>query len=302
MIRIQNEAFEAAFTPIGAELASLKDRQTGQEYIWQADPAVWASHAPVLFPIIGGLKNGQYHHQGKTYQLPKHGFIRYNSALRIERQTADGVSFLLEDNAATRLVYPFQFRFLLTYRLEGRRLVVDHQLLNTGQQTLYFSLGGHPAFRVPLLPEQGELYSDYYLAFEEAVPNWRSYTVTTEGLIGAETRALAWEENRLPLRHSLFEQDALVFKEIPEAFRRAHLCRSHAQKKEPSWQEDRVLSVAFPAFNYLGIWAKPTGDFVCIEPWLGLADAYDASGELSEKEGIQALAAGARFQAAYHIW
>lgn len=302
MIRIQNEAFEAAFTPIGAELASLKDRQTGQEYIWQADPAVWASHAPVLFPIIGGLQDGQYRHQGKTYQLPKHGFVRYNSALRIEQPTTDCVRFLLEDNAATRLMYPFQFRFLLTYRLEGRRLLVEHQVINTGEQTLYFSLGGHPAFRVPLRPEEGELYSDYYIAFEEEVPDWRSHTVTAEGLIGAETRAIAWEGNRLPLHHRLFEQDALVFKEIPPAFRRAHLCRSKANKKEQSWQGDRVLSIDFPAFNYLGIWAKPNGDFVCIEPWLGLADAYNASGELSEKEGIQALAVGEVFQASYHIW
>lgn len=287
MHRIHNDQLSAAITLRGVELASLVDRATELEYIWQADPEVWGSHAPVLFPIIGGLRNGTFQHQGKTYTLPKHGIVRGNDDLVVVAQTADSITLELTANAKTRQVYPFEFVFRITYRLEDRTLVQEHEVRNAGKEPMYFSVGGHPAFRVPL--HKGEAYNDYFLDFAtpETAPR---YIVNPEGLIAAETVAVPWQGSRLPLTHELFANDALVFKTLES--RRVALV---------SQQNGLALTVDFPDFNYLGIWAKPTGDFVCIEPWLGIADAHNASGELAEKEGIIGLKAGEVFLAAFRL-
>lgn len=287
MYRIKNDNLSAAITKKGVELASLIDRESEVEYIWQADPAVWGSHAPVLFPIIGGLKDGTYTYEGKTYSLPKHGMVRNNGNLTVTAQTADSITLELRADEQTKKMYPFDFIFRITYRLKGRTLIQEHEVINEGRETMYFSLGGHPAFKVPL--RKNEAYADYFLAFEqlESAP---SYVVNGDGLIAAETVEVPWEGNKLPLTHALFNNDALVFKTLES--RRVELV---------SKQYGTVLSVHYPAFDYLGIWAKPDGNFVCIEPWLGIADAYDASGKLSEKEGIRSLAGGKSFMASFII-
>jgi galactose mutarotase-like enzyme len=287
MFQIKNDQLLVSIQPEGVELASVTDLASSREYMWQADPEIWGSHAPVLFPIIGGLKDDQYHFQDKTYRLPKHGFVRRNSNLRCIEQSEDSVTFELSSNPALRLVYPFSFSFRLTYRLEERQLFQEHLVVNEGSEPMYFSVGGHPAFRVPHFA--GDAYTDHYLAFPQEEDSV-SYTVNEAGLIGPETRSVPWQGNRLPLTHELFERDALVFKDLKS--------RSVTLMSK---QAGNILTVDYPDFDFLGIWAKPNGDFVCIEPWLGIADNYDTNGQLTTKEGIIELAGQSVYGASFSI-
>ena len=282
---LQNDQLKVLIRHQGAELASVIDQHSGIEYMWQADPKVWGSHAPVLFPIIGGLKESIYQYGGQSYSLPKHGMIRHAEDLSFSTGS-DFVSCLLTPNERTRAIYPFDFEFELTYRLNGRQIIQEHRIKNNGDGPLPFSIGGHPAFRVPL--REGEKYTDYSLRFEffETAP---SYQVNENGLIANELRPglQGWE---LALRHDLFSKDALVL-------------RNHRSRRIGLVHRDKgeVLSVSFPGWPYLGIWAKPDGDFVCIEPWLGLSDTTEASGLIMEKEGIQILGPQQVFRADYSI-
>ncbi|MEL6275993.1 MAG: aldose 1-epimerase family protein, partial [Bacteroidota bacterium] len=237
MTKIENAQLSAQITDVGIELASLIDLATGEEYIWQANPTVWGSHAPVLFPIIGGLKDGQYHFNGQSYQLPKHGMVRRNPNLQLVQHTVNSATFELKASEETRRIYPFEFTFRLTYRLEERTLHHEFEIINEGSEKMFFSLGGHPAFRVPL--RSSEAYDDYHLRF--AYPeNAQRYVVNSNGLIAAETLPVAWEDNRLPLTHELFLNDALVFKDL--------------QSREVTLVSKSfgdVLKVSFSDFSYL---------------------------------------------------
>lgn len=284
---IQNEQLRIGVKTTGAELCSLVSQTTGQEYMWQADPAYWASHAPVLFPIVGGLKNGQYRFDGKTYALPKHGIVRYNEKVILESQEENSLTFLLLSDADSRLQYPFDFAFRVRFVLEARRLTVHHEVHNTGSHTMYFSLGAHPAFRCPL--HAHESYEDYFLEFEQT-EQLSTWLLNDAGLVASEGPVMLDHSKMLPLHAHLFDQDALIFKQHPS--------QSIALKSKRSAQ---ILQVEYSGWPYLGIWAKPGAPFVCIEPWLGIADSAGTNQELPQKEGILSLKAGKIFQAVYSI-
>ena len=207
---LQNSQLSLSVKTTGAELSSIQSLKTGTEYLWQADPAFWANHAPVLFPIVGGLKDNTYFHEGNAYQLPRHGFVRYNEKVALRNQGVDFLTFGLRYDAETLKVYPFQFDFEITFRLTNNRITVAHQVKNLGETEMYFSLGAHPAFVCPLYA--GESYSDYYLEFDqpETVQTW----VLDEGGQIAEEGSLMMEgTNILPLHEHLFDNDALIFKD-----------------------------------------------------------------------------------------
>lgn len=287
MTIIQNEHLLVSITDTGMELSSIKRKSDNREYLWQANPDVWSSHAPVLFPNIGMLKDGHFTYQGKQYPLPKHGFVRRNPNIRIVEYFEDSVTFALDSSPALQLIYPFAFSFRLTYRLEGNALHQEHLILNEDETPLYFSVGGHPAFNVPHF--DGESYEDYHLLFEQEESS-ASHTVTEAGLIGATTRTVPWNGYQLPLTHELFSKDALVFKDL-KSKEVSLVSKTHG----------KVLSVNYDDFDYLGIWAKPNGDFICIEPWLGLADNHDTNGDITTKEGIVELGGLGVFNAGFSM-
>lgn len=285
---VENHRLKIAVDEVGAELSSLIAHENGQEYIWQADPAVWGSHAPVLFPIIGMLKDGTTTIDGQEYQIPKHGMVRRNDQLEVFYHSEDRLTFRLCWNEETLKKYPYKFDFRVTYRVRNEHVIVYHEIYNVDEQPIYFGLGGHPAFRVPF--HAGAAYEDYFLRFEGEEDS-RSYRVMPDGTIGADTRSVPWQPGGiLPLTHDLFAEDALVFKDIhsPSVI-------LESKKSGP------VLKVDYAGWTHLGIWAKPTGDFVCIEPWLGLADAHDSDGNFKAKEGIIELAPGETYEMSYDI-
>ena len=287
---LENDLLRIKINAVGAELSSLVKRETGQEYIWSGDPKVWASTAPVLFPIIGRLKDDTTEIDGEQYAIPKHGIIRNNDQLEFFSKREDRIVFRLCSSEATRAVYPYDFDFRITFRLRNEHVIVYHEVTNRDSRPLLFHLGGHPAFRVPFFA--GDTYKDYFLRFEHEEDS-RSYEVTDAGTIAADTtRAVPWQGGGtvLPLTHELFADDALVFKDL--ASRSVNL---ESRKHGP------VLKLDYAGWTHLGVWAKTNGDFVCLEPWIGLADSAGGDGIFAHKEGIVSLAPNEVYEMSYDI-
>jgi len=283
---VKNAEIELSVKEEGAEICSIKSVNTGTEFIWDANPDVWANYAPILFPIVGALQNGRYKYKGKEYQLPQHGFFRHNKAIKLVEKTETSLKFLLSQNAETLKVYPFHFDFFTTYIIANNRVTIKHEIKNTGTEDMYFSIGEHPAFKCPLTAD--EEYSDYYLEFEE---NENSLSWMLDGsLIGKNKKKVFDNNNIINLHKNIFDEGALVFKDLKS--------KKVSLKSKKS---NNFVTVIFPDFKYLGFWAKPQAEFVCIEPWLGIADSSDFTGELPDKEMIIKLAAGENYTAEYSI-
>ncbi len=284
---LQNNFLRISVKEVGAELCEITSTTTGTTYMWEADPAVWANYAPVLFPIIGELKDGAYFHNGIRYQLPRHGIVRNNPKVQLSEKTESSLSFVLQYDEDTLLVYPFRFRLTVTYALDNNRIINQFKVENLGNTTLYFSVGGHPAFCCPR--QEQEDYTDYYLEFAEKETSSR-WVLASTGLLSGETQPVFTDSAILPLTHELFEDDALVFKDIQS---------NHVSLK--STKSGAAITLHFAGFPYLGIWAKPQGNYVCIEPWLGIADSVKSNQRLKDKEGIISLGALDTYTTAYTI-
>ena len=287
MHTISNTVLQISVKETGAELCSMKSLSSGKEYIWDGNPDVWAAHAPNLFPIIGCLKDDVFLYKGEDYNCPKHGFVRKNKNVTLLEKSDDSLTFGLAYSDETLKVYPFRFNFHIKYILEGNKLIVEHTVVNQGDSDMLFSLGGHPAFKCPL--NEDENYSDYYLEFEkpETAQTW---SVEENGLIGKETTKVFDEPTIINLHPNIFDSDALVFKNL-----------NSSRVSLKSKKSKQVLSVSFNDFPYLGIWAKSNAEFVCIEPWLGIADSFDTDRNFETKEGLIKLPPKKSFSATYSI-
>jgi galactose mutarotase-like enzyme len=274
---------EATIKAHGAELCSLKDTQ-GVELIWQAGTA-WPRHAPLLFPIVGRLKNDELRHKGVAYPMTQHGFARDQVFEWVERGETF-CSLLLRDSTATRVRYPFAFRLAVTYRLERATLDVTLALTNAGDEVLPASLGAHPAFNWPLV--DGVSKDSYRLTFsdEESMPVRR----LKGGLLRAKAEPSPVKGKTLSLSERLFEDDAIILDRLASRF------VIYAADRGPS------LEVSWHGFRQLGIWSTPGGaPFLCIEPWRGFASPADFDGEFADKPGIMQITPGASQVLSYRI-
>jgi len=273
IITITNNKISASIDSLGAELIRLE--KDSKNYIWTVDETYWNKTSPILFPIVGRLKNDTYRIENKTYELPRHGFAR-NLEFQIVNQTESSVVFVLESNSETLKNYPFEFQLELEYKLVGNELIMKYSVENKLKATMPFSIGAHPAFVIE------NSFSDYSLKFNQT-EEFISYELDNEQFSNS-FRKINSENGQINLNYSLFEKDALVFK---------HLKSNELillNKNKP------VLSVQFEGFPYLGIWTKPNAPFLCIEPWCGLADNSNHNGNFIEKEGIQLLEKNGVFQ------
>ncbi|MBO0357603.1 aldose 1-epimerase family protein [Hymenobacter sp. BT186] len=284
---LENDQCRATINAHGAELSSfIRKDLDNLEYIWEADPAVWGRHAPVLFPIVGRLPNDTYTYQGQQYRLTQHGFAR-DQEFALVRQTPAELVLELRANEATRALFPFEFSLLISYRLAGPMLTIGWEVMNVGTGELLFGIGAHPAFRCPL--QAGETFEDYDFVFDHPV-TFERYLLEG-GLLNGQTESVLTDKTTLPLRYELFEQDALVLK---------HFDFTHVTLR--SRRSGRGVRVRFDGFPYLGLWTKgPSAQFVCIEPWQGIASSVGDSGELTDKEGILSLQPGQEFAVSYSI-
>ena len=286
MIKLENKYLQVTVSEQGAELQSVVNKITGIEHLWQADPNVWPWHAPNLFPIVGSCYNDQILIGDEAYPISRHGFAR-NSKFALIISTEDHAVFSLSANQETLKHYPYNFEYQVIYDLINKRLRVSYKVINKQNGDILFSLGAHPAFRVPFFADEN--YTDYYVEFAAPAPA-KIHLLTKEGLFNGETKINPVIDNRIQLTRSLFENDALVMKEIKSRIIKI------GSRKNPYFVE-----VEFPEFPFVGIWAKTGGDFVCIEPWLGYADSNDGEKEFAEKEAIHTLEQGHVFEAAFFI-
>jgi galactose mutarotase-like enzyme len=286
MTIIENHLFKVAIRNQGGELTSFYNKATKVEHLWQANAAIWPWHAPNLFPVVGGLINNELLVDGQTYEMPRHGFNRTSELLLISSD-AQSAKFSLPYCDKKLAVYPYKFDFQIHYDLIDDALRITYKVINLDKKTIYFSVGGHPAFNVPF--NAGEKYEDYYLEFE-VDEKLETHQLSAEGFFNGQTIPVPTDHGKLFLTRDLFAQDALVFKNL----------RSRVVTIK-STQHNETLTVEFPHFNYLGLWAKPGADFVCIEPWLGCADTEGKHVDISQKEAIQQLHVGHVFEAAYFI-
>lgn len=288
---LKNTELTLKINSLGAELTAITDSDTLQEYLWNANPTYWKRHAPVLFPIVGSLKNQTYRYEGKEYHLPQHGFAR-DREFDLTSVTDSEIWFTLKENEETLKVYPFSFVLEIGYLLTGRRITVMWKVKNSGNSDMYFSIGGHPAFLCPL--HEKESQTDYYILFDRTDPI-RYLLINENGLaIQSPDKApflLNTDKGYYKITSDLFDKDALIMEN--------HQCHSISlagPDKKP------YVTVQFDA-PVFGLWS-PAGKkapFVCIEPWYGRCDGTNSTGNLKEKEWINRLEAGKHFEASYTI-
>jgi galactose mutarotase-like enzyme len=285
MITIRNGLWGARISETGAELKSLASLSSSQEYIWSADPAWWNGSAPVLFPIIGGLNGGQYSYEGAVYKLPSHGFAR-TSEFTVTGSGEDFVELSLSSGPSTRAVYPFDFRLKVSFHLERTGISVRYKVENMGSGRMYFSIGSHPAFVVPFA---GGALENYYVLFDQE-ENLERWFFKDGVILAGKTEEVLENSRTLSLSRTIFDQGVLIFKH--PASREFTLANS---------RNTRSITVVTEGAPFLGIWSKPAAPFVCVEPWHGIPDMSDATGNLVDKEGIISLEPRAVFSTGYRV-
>lgn len=265
----------------GAQLLSLKDG-LGTEYIWDGNPAFWSGHAPVLFPIVGMLRNNKACIAGKEYTMKRHGTVRHQNWQFVEN-TGNSLTLRVMADETTLEQYPFHYMLLAKFTLDGVSLENEFTVINMDDKTMPYGFGGHPAFRVPLCDT--EAFEDYVLEFSEKETLDTQYVNIEDGLIYPDrTQRILTNEKTIPLRHELFAIDALVF----EGFRSKSI--SLFSKKTRMGVE-----VSLDGFPYLGIWSSQNnGPFVCIEPWVTTATTGKEDDTFENKRNTQFLESGGR--------
>lgn len=275
-LSIRSGELTARIAPFGAELWSLTDR-AGREYMTDADPRWWTGHAPILFPIVGALAGGRYRLGEREYALERHGFARRNAFTVVEAQE-DALRFRLTESAATLAVYPFPFVLDMVFVLGGWTLSMVAEVRNPGSEPLPFSFGYHPAFAWPLPGGADKLAHE--IRFDVPEPNPLRALDPADGTLVPGPAQSPVEGSVLPLRSELFERDALVWDRL------ANTALTYGAAGGASL---RIASTNLPM---LGVWQKPGANYICIEPWHGVADQSGFAGDFRDKPGVTVLAPG----------
>ena len=276
MIEIASDALSAAINPVGAELWTLNDA-AGRALMTDADPVYWTGHAPLLFPIVGGLREDRYRlRDGRTFTLPRHGFAR-RSAFAVLDSGPDQVTLRLTDGAETLAVWPFAFAFDMHYRIEGATLFTVATITNRGDADMPFSFGHHPAFAWPL-PYGGDK-ADHRILFDEPEPA-AIRRLDSGGQVLAEREDSPVQVRELHPTEAMFAADAMIWDRL--------------ESRSLLWGAPGTpqLRIDFPDFPMLGLWQKPGAAYLCIEPWAGIADPAGYGGVLEDKPGIMLLPPG----------
>ncbi len=270
---ISNEYLEAGIKSYGAELTSLKSKESGIEYLWQGNPDIWYGQSPVLFPIIGRVLDDIYYLNGKEYTMPKHGLFRKREAQVVEQST-DRITFVEKDDEETLKIFPYNFEVYVTFELIGKSLKCTFKVVNMTNDVMYFSIGGHPGFNCSI----GDR-----LVFDEN-ETLSTIAIDTECLRNGKTIPVLDNEKNITVTKDIFNNDALIFTGI--------------KSKHITLESDshcRKVKFDMGECPYLGIWAKPGAPYVCIEPWWGVNDDHTRKSDFSQKECIQSVGSNDSF-------
>ena len=278
---------KAVISSTGGELLSFQS-DDGLEYVWQGDPTYWASRAPHLFPYVGRLTDGQYIMDNETHPLGIHGFFRFQE-LNLESQSESSVVLSLVPSQELLGQYDRNFKVILSYELQGSTLKISFQVENLDTRNMYFGYGGHPGFRVPL--DDALSFQDYDLAFSEKCQPVSIGMSPSCYVQGNDLPLSLVNDQILPLEHSLFDNDAIIMRNMASAI-------SLKTSKNP-----HGVTVSYPQMPYLGLWHKPHSDapYVCIEPWTSLPSRQDVVETFEEKHDMIVLAPQKKYENNWEI-
>ena len=285
MLKIQSKK-------LGAELTSIQ--HNGKEMLFQGAQVLdsngniyWKRQAPILFPIVGQLKNSQTQIEGEIYEMSQHGFARDMEFEPITKLD-NFHSYVLKSNKNTLTRYPFEFELYTTYRLDENKLTTIYKVINTGKTNMPFCVGGHPAFKIDY---EALKNGDYYLEFEEDEDRIH-FLYLVDGLIGTDYAPnIIQDKRKIMLNKDMFNNDAIIMKGMTSS--RVSLMRKSTGR--------RVLRMDFSDFPYLGLWSKPGAPFICLEPWHGMSDNIKSSGIFTEKTSIILLRPHEEFDCKYSV-
>lgn len=286
MITVENEFVKIAVNPIGAELSSLYNKQANTELLWQGDAKYWAGQAPILFPIVGTLKDNKFTYEGNDYEMPRHGLVRKKDQWQLEKVSDHCIKGTFTSSETTKKAYPFDFVLEIFYTLSETQLEIKHQVQNTGDSKMPFSIGAHPAFNCPVNDQI--TYADYFLEFEKE-ENAARHFLNENGIFDGTTAPVLNNTDTLTLQTDLFDADALVFKDLK------------SKKITLVGPNGKILKVKYDDFKTIGIWATPGAPFICIEPWIGYADTTLSNYNLFDKKDSLSLKAKETYNATYMI-
>lgn len=285
---ISNKDLTVQINTFGAGLWSIRENNEGTEYLWQGDKRYWEDKAPNLFPYIARMTNRHYRLNGQEYEMDIHGFAK-DSVFQVVKQEADSVTLRLQDCEETRAQYPYYFALEIDYQLKENQLAVSFRVENKDDKTMYFGIGGHPGFFVPL--EEGLAFEDYYLEFgKECQPERVSFSA--DCFVQGEPVPFPLEKNKiLPLHHDMFDDDAII------------LTGMDRQVTLKSDRGRKGVRVSLPDMPYLGFWHRPHTDapYICIEPWSSLPSRKGIVEDLATQPGLIALEAGAFYRNCWSI-
>lgn len=287
VLALENDELSVRVSSKGAELQSVV--RDGVERMWSGDPAVWGRRAPLLFPLIGRLRDGWYADGGRRVDAPMHGFSR-DRAFAAEQVSGAQARFETSSDEGTRAVYPFDFRLRIDFSLDGDAIVKTHTVENTGARPMPFELGGHEAYATRLLP--GERMADSFVRFE-GVDAIEMFGMDEAGILTLPKVEVPLEDGRLTKTPEQLGIDTIVLENVPGS---VATLASAANGYE--------VTVEFPDFPYFGIWTaagQADARYLCLEPWSALPDACFSPRELAEKPGVRTLGPGERATLTYRM-
>ncbi len=284
---LESNLLKIEINTLGAELSSIITKSDATEYLWQGDPAVWKRKAPILFPIVGGVKDNEYYIGDNRYVLSQHGFAR-DMEFTLKGESDQSLVYELSYTEDTIAKYPYKFALTITYELKASCLHIGYQVKNLDADTIYFSIGAHPGFNVPL--EQGESLEDYYVEFDQ-LETVDKYELTANNTLGVTGIPFLNNETHINLTKDIFDRGAIVLLDLVSD-----------KLSLKSKKSNRQVTMAYEGFPYMGIWGMPNNSpFICLEPWYGVADFDDTDKQYKTKRGIQTLEVGQVFTANYSI-
>ncbi|MCK5782304.1 MAG: aldose 1-epimerase family protein [Flavobacteriales bacterium] len=288
-VELINDILSVRINFKGAELSSMYNIKDNIEHIWQADSKVWARNAPMLFPIVGKVRNGKYKVEGNEYLLGQHGFAR-DRMFELDELTKTKVVFKLCSDDESLKIYPFKFCLYVTYMLSDAKLDINYRVENTDSKDILFSIGAHPGFTVPF--NSNHSFEDYFLEFDKA-ENADRLLLSEDGFLSGERVSSYLNNERvIALKYSTFSKDALIFENLKSS--------SITIKSNKT---DVCLKVGIDKIPLLGLWTLPGANapYICIEPWYGVADSVNSTGVLAEKKAIESLGVGEQFNMDFYM-
>lgn len=284
---INSEKLSVTISTKGGEMQSIRTND-GTEYLWQGDPATWSDRALNLFPYVGRLNDKTYQYQGKNYSLDIHGFLPYKE-MELLQHTPDHLSFRISDTEELKKCYPFRFEYLLHYQIKDYQITITYEIHNQDDKTMYFGIGGHPGFYVPLEPSLH--FEDYILEFGKTCHPER-IIFSEKCFVTSEKKSFPLQNDiQLPLSHDLFDDDVIVLQNMAQEV----TLRSSKGK--------RGVKVCFPQMEYLGLWHWPrtSVNYICIEPWSSLSARVDVIEDLETQKDLISLTAGKTYRNTWTI-